>query len=189
VHESSVLFFGFQHLRRNAMSKKPEKTEQSNKNAVIAIKNTPDDALSVAKALTNCLATTYVLAIETLGCHWNVTGKQFVSLHALFEEHYKELLEASDVIAERVRALGFPCPSSLSTFSELSAIKQEKTTQRNAKSMCEMLLKHHRSASLEAKRVLQVAESASDDVTVDMMVARMTAHDKAAWMLAALLEE
>jgi starvation-inducible DNA-binding protein len=171
------------------MSKKAEKSSESSKNAVIAIKNTPSDALSVAKALSSSLATTYVLAIETLGCHWNVTGKQFVSLHALFEEQYKELLAASDIIAERVRALGFPCPSSLNAFSELSAIKEEKTTQRNAKSMCEMLLKHHRIASAEAKRVLEVAESAGDDVSVDMMVARITAHDKAAWMLAALLEE
>jgi len=39
----------------------------------------------VAEQLSNYLASTYTLYMKTLYYHWNVTGKQFNSLHTLFE--------------------------------------------------------------------------------------------------------
>ena len=38
-----------------------------------------------------------------------------------------------------------------------------------------------------AKETLDIAEAAGDDVTVDMMVERITIHDKTAWMLRSTL--
>jgi len=34
-------------------------------------------------------------------------------LHRMFEEQYQELFEAADLIAERIRALGYPAQASL----------------------------------------------------------------------------
>jgi starvation-inducible DNA-binding protein len=158
------------------MSKKMEKVEKINQSPSLAVE------------LSSCLSSTYVLAVQTLGCHWNVMGANFVSLHALFEAQYKELLAASDEIAERMRALGYVAPSSMGEFVKSSEIADE-TLPSSAKAMLKLLRKNNELASKVAGKVLTVAQEAGDEVTADIMIARMTEHDKAAWMLGALLAE
>ena len=41
---------------------------------------------------------------------WNVMGPMFQTLHLMFETQYNELALAVDLVAERIRALGFPAP-------------------------------------------------------------------------------
>lgn len=142
----------------------------------------------VAKALSSFLASTYTLYMKTLYYHWNVTGKQFTSLHELFEGQYEELHEAGDEMAERIRALGHFTPGTYKAFGKLSAIEEDDELPENAEAMVQNLLADNELASQEARKVLKVAESAEDEVSVDMMVARMATHEEAAWMLRATLE-
>ena len=65
---------------------------------------------TMAKAVTAVLADTYALYFKTHVYHWTVTGPRFHDLHALFELQYNELWAATDVIAERIRALGVVAP-------------------------------------------------------------------------------
>ena len=51
------------------------------------------------------LASCYGFAIKAQNFHWNVTGPNFGSLHSLFETQYNDLAQASDDIAERMRAI------------------------------------------------------------------------------------
>lgn len=142
----------------------------------------------VAKELSGFLASTYTLYMKTLFYHWNVTGSNFVGLHKLFEEHYQELHLAGDELAERVRALGHMTPGTYREFSQMSKVKEDDKLPRDSKVMVENLMKSHEACSLEARSVLKVAEECGDEVTTDMMVARMGFHDKTAWMLRATLE-
>jgi starvation-inducible DNA-binding protein len=64
----------------------------------------------IAEGLSKVLADTYTLYLKTHNYHWNVTGPMFQTLHLMFETHYNELWIAVDLIAERIRALGFPAP-------------------------------------------------------------------------------
>jgi len=56
--------------------------------------------------------------------HWNVKGQQFNSLHYMFMTQYTEQWNALDVIAERIRALGYPSPGTYKDFSTLATIKE-----------------------------------------------------------------
>ncbi len=141
----------------------------------------------VAKALSGFLASTYTLYLKTQNFHWNVTGEHFVSLHSLFEEQYTELRDAIDELAERIRALGHVSPGSFREFTALSVIEEEEVQPVDAMAMVKALLHNHEQASQEARKVLEVAEAVSDEVTVDMMIERMTIHDKTAWMLRSIL--
>lgn len=142
----------------------------------------------VAKALSTFLASTYTLYMKTLYYHWNVTGQQFHSLHALFEGQYEDLHAAGDALAERVRALGHFTPGTFKAFGELSAIQEDAELPTSARMMVSNLLEDNETASQEARKVLKAAEKAEDEVTVDMMVARMSVHEEAAWMLRSTLE-
>ena len=67
-----------------------------------------DQRKTIADGLGRMLADTYVLYGKTHGFHWNVTGPMFNTLHLMFMEHYTELWNALDEIAERIPVpLGF----------------------------------------------------------------------------------
>ena len=98
-----------------------------------------------------------------------------------------ELALAVDEIAERIRALGHFAPGSYSQFAELASIKEE-TGVPKAEDMIKQLVEGHEAVARTARKVLPKAQEADDEATVDLLVGRMSVHEKTAWMLRALLE-
>src|SRR6476659_2656441 len=84
------------------------------------------DRRSIVDGLSRLLADSYTLYLKTHNHHWNVTGPMFQTLHLMFETQYNELALAVDLIAERIRALGFPAPGTYAEFTKLSSIKEPK---------------------------------------------------------------
>src|SRR5919197_211321 len=85
------------------------------------------DGQRVADALSNVLADTFVLYLKTHNFHWNVTGPMFQTLHSMFEEQYNELWTAGDLIAERIRALGFFAPGTYKKLPRLPSFQKENS--------------------------------------------------------------
>jgi len=141
----------------------------------------------IAASLSKLLADTYTLYLKTQGFHWNVTGPRFHDLHKLFEEQYNELAGANDEIAERIRALGVKAPASYSEFKKLASISEE-TGVPAANEMIRQLLADNRSAVRAAETVVEVADEHDDVGSADLATQRVRAHEKAAWMLDALLQ-
>lgn len=141
----------------------------------------------IAKSLSRLLAETYTLYLKTHKYHWNVTGPMFQSLHLMFEEHYNALALAVDELAERIRVLGVKAPGSYSEFAELSAVKDDASTDTTANKMIENLLKDHELVTRTAKEVQTVIEGANDEGTNSLLGARIEFHEKTAWMLKSLL--
>ncbi|MGB7405741.1 MAG: DNA starvation/stationary phase protection protein [Pacificimonas sp.] len=137
----------------------------------------------VGKELGKVLADSYTLYLKTHNFHWNVKGPHFHALHNLFEEQYTELAEAVDDIAERIRALGETAPGSYRQFGNLNSIDEAPDTPPDALVMADQLAQDHEAVAQTCRNLLPVAEGADDEVSVDMMIGRMTVHDKAAWML------
>lgn len=146
------------------------------------------DRESIAKGLSRFLADTYTLYLKTHNFHWNVTGPMFQTLHLLFMDQYNETWMAVDLIAERIRALGFPAPGSYGEFAELSSIKDSEGSPK-AKDMILQLIEGQETVVRTARSVFPVAEKAGDQPTLDLLTQRMQIHEKNAWMLRSLLEE
>ncbi len=142
----------------------------------------------IVEGLSRLLADTYTLYLKTHNFHWNVTGPMFQTLHAMFEEHYNELAEAVDEIAERIRTLGFLAPGTYSEFSRLASI-EESTGDLKANEMIRLLVEGHQTVARTAREAFPVAEKANDAPTIDLLTRRMEVHEKTAWMLRSLLEE
>ena len=141
----------------------------------------------IAGGLSRVLADSYTLYLETHNFHWNVTGPMFQTLHLMFEAQYNELALAVDLIAERIRALGFPSPGTYKQFSELSAIKEQSGVPK-AQDMIRLLVEAHETVARTAREVFKAADGASDQPTCDLLTQRMQVHEKTAWMLRSLLE-
>jgi starvation-inducible DNA-binding protein len=136
----------------------------------------------VSEELGHFLADTYALYLKTQNFHWNVTGPLFYTLHKMFEEQYLELASAVDEIAERIRSLGGYTPASFSQFSQLTSLKEEKE-KVEAVTMIEKLLKDHETLAQHAMHLIETAQSADDEGTADLLIQRLKAHEKFAWML------
>ena len=141
----------------------------------------------IALGLSRVLADTYTLYLKTHNFHWNVTGPMFQTLHLMFEGHYNELALAVDLVAERIRALGFPAPGSYGKFVELSTIKDEAGVPK-APDMIRLLVEGHETVARTSRQVFKAASEASDQPTCDLLTQRMQVHEKTGWMLRSLLE-
>lgn len=142
---------------------------------------------AVLGELSVLLASSYTLYLKTQNYHWNVTGPMFTTLHTLFETQYTELAAANDEIAERIRALDAFAPGSLAEFSKLSVVKEARG-RSTAKEMIQTLVADQRAVARAAHEVIDAAEKAGDQATVDLGTRRVNIHEKNAWMLQSHLE-
>ena len=112
----------------------------------------------------------------------------FQTLHLMFETHYNELALAVDLVAERIRALGFPAPGHVQGVRRSSPRSRRTTACRKAEDMIRRLVEGHETVARTAREVFTAAEGASDQPTCDLLTQRMQVHEKTAWMLRSLLE-
>jgi starvation-inducible DNA-binding protein len=140
----------------------------------------------IAQGLSKLLADTYTLYLKTHNFHWNVTGPMFRTLHLMFEEQYNELALAVDLIAERIRALGFPAPGTYKEFAALSSIGEEDGVP-SAEEMIRKLVEGQEAVVRTARSLFATVDQANDEPTADLLTQRMQVHEKTAWMLRSLL--
>ena len=145
------------------------------------------DRAKIVKGLSGLLADSYTLYLMTHNFHWNVTGPQFNSLHAMFMGQYTEQWNALDLIAERIRALDFPAPGTYREFASLSSIREVEGVP-SATEMIRHLVAAQEATARTARQLFPLVDKASDQPTADLLTQRLNVHEKTAWMLRSLLE-
>ena len=135
-------------------------------------------------ALTNAVADTYRLLINTQTLHWNVQGPLFYSVHMITESQYEDLFKAIDVLAERARILGFPvqdvlkrvAPKSDSDFLNVNAQLKDQIAS---------LAKSNEQIANQFRAIAERASQIGDVRTADLLSERVGIHEENAWMLKA----
>lgn len=143
---------------------------------------------TIAEGLSRLLADSYTLYLMTHKFHWNVTGPMFNTLHQMFMAQYSEQWTALDLIAERIRALGFPAPGTYREFGALASITEVEGNPK-ATQMVEHLVAAQEATARTARALFPLVEEANDQPTADLLTQRLDVHEKTAWMLRSLLEE
>ncbi len=143
---------------------------------------------AIAEGLSALLADSYTLYLMTHNFHWNVKGPQFNSLHQMFMVQYTEQWNALDMIAERIRSLGFPAPGTYKAFVGLASIKEVEGVP-GADDMVRHLVAAQEATARTARRLFPIVNDANDQPTADLLTQRLDVHEKTAWMLRSLLEE
>lgn len=170
-----------EHRSSRARSTAPARTSLS-----IDIGIEPGARRRVAAGLADVLADSYTLYLKTHAFHWNVEGPMFNTLHDMFMTQYTELWNALDLIAERIRALGFPAPGTYRELARRSSIAETEGVPE-ALEMVRLLTKGHEAVARTVRRVLELADDADDDASEDLLTQRLQVHEKTAWMLRSLL--
>jgi len=103
-------------------------------------------------------------------------------------DQYTEQWNALDIIAERIRSLGFAAPGTYKQFVKLASIKEVEGVPK-AKEMIQLLVDAHEAVARTARSIYVVVDEANDQPTADVLTQRLDVHEKIAWMLRSLLEE
>jgi starvation-inducible DNA-binding protein len=101
---------------------------------------------------------------------------------------YTEQWNALDIIAERIRALGYPAPGTYKEFVKLATIKEVEGVPK-ATDMIRHLVSAQEATARTAREMFLLVDAANDQPTADLLTQRLDVHEKTAWMLRSLLED
>ena len=141
---------------------------------------------TLVDALNLVLADSYALFLKTQNYHWHFTGANFMSVHEMLEEFYRDLLNAVDDFAERIVILGAKAPA---TFAELSDRKTLADGNSSASGQ-QMLQQLHNDQGLLVEtlyKALKIAQGCNDEASIGLLSERISVHEKHQWMLRAHL--
>lgn len=131
----------------------------------------------------NVLLADYHLYYQKLrNFHWNVIGKNFFDLHEKFEELYDDAKLKVDEIAERILTLRYTPISNLTDYLKTSNLKESKADLTDYE-MIETLLKDHGTLLKQMRSVVETADKAGDEGTIDLIGAYIRELEKTSWML------
>ncbi len=133
-------------------------------------------------ALNRQTANWSLLYVKLHHYHWYVSGSQFFTLHAKFEELYNEATGYVDALAERLLAIGGLPASSMTQYLALSEL-QEARGGEDAKAMVTELVKDFTAVAEELQGVITAAEQLSDQPTADLLIGIRSSVEKHVWML------
>ena len=138
--------------------------------------------LPVVTELNVLLADYHVYYQKLRNYHWNILGKNFFELHKQFEKMYDDTKVKIDEVAERIVTLNYHPISKLSDYIEISKIK-ESGPLLSDKEMVSNLINDHRILLDQLNKVIDRADKASDEGTIDLIGAYIRELEKSTWML------
>ncbi len=143
----------------------------------------------VVDHLNELLANYHIHYQKLRGCHWNVKGTNFFTLHVKFEELYTEALTTIDELAERILTLGKPPYSTFNDYITNSKLKEMDTVGVSDKDLVRALIADMASLIELERRILDITADAGDDGTNDMVNRFMQYKEKNTWMLRSFVNE
>ena len=146
-----------------------------------------DGKTKLSESLNQVLADTYALMSLTHLAHWNVEGPGFFALHTAFQAQYEDMFTASDDVAERIRALDAYAIGGLSTLAA-KAKMPEFAPPLAQNGYVQHLIAGHEKVVADAGRARDIAGEAKDPESEDLMIQRISVHEKALWMLRSFLK-
>lgn len=138
--------------------------------------------LPIVTELNVLLADYHVYYQKLRNFHWNILGKNFFDLHNKFEEMYNDTRIKIDEVAERIVTLKYHPISKLSDYIEVSKIK-ESSPLLTDKEMVESVIFDHKILLEQLSKVVDRANKASDEGTIDLMGGYIRDLEKSTWML------
>ena len=131
----------------------------------------------------NILLADYHLYYQKLrNFHWNILGKNFFDLHVRFEEMYDDTKIKIDEIAERIITLKYHPISNLSDYLENARIKESSPLMTDVE-MVKTIVGDHKILIEQLSKVIDRADKAKDEGTIDLIGAYIRELEKSTWML------
>lgn len=143
----------------------------------------------VVENLHDLLANYHIYYQNLRGCHWNIKGPHFFTLHAKFEELYNAAITTIDELAERILTLGKDPESRYSVFNKQSEIDEINTVGMKDTDMVKAIVENLSVLIGLERDLLTITSEANDEGSNDMVNAFMQFNEKQNWMLRSFVKK
>lgn len=137
----------------------------------------------IVDLLNDLLANYHIHYQKLRGCHWNVKGPHFFTLHIKFEELYTNAQLTIDELAERILTLGKSPYSTFADYIKVSKLKEVNTIGMKDSAMVETILDDFTGLIELEREIMDTTAEAGDDGTNDLINKFMQFKEKNNWML------
>ncbi len=137
----------------------------------------------IVDQLNDLLANYHIHYQKLRGCHWNIKGPHFFTLHIKFEELYSNAQQTIDELAERILTLGKSPYSTFSDYIKISKIKEANTIGMKDSEMVSAVLDDFSNLIELEREIMTTTAEAGDDGTNDLVNKFMQFKEKNTWML------
>ena len=138
---------------------------------------------SVADALNALLADSFALYLKTKNFHWHVSGPHFRDYHLMLDDQATQILETTDVIAERVRKIGATTLRSIGHVSRLQRIKDNDADFVAPKDLLNELHTDNLKFVEALREAKEVVSAAGDNATESLIDDWTDFAEQRAWFL------
>jgi starvation-inducible DNA-binding protein len=135
-------------------------------------------------ALNQLLADTITLKDLYKKHHWQVSGHTFYQLHLLFDKHYEEQAELTDLIAERIQLLGGVSIAMAPDVAQETRIPRPPRDREEVPVQISRLLAAHQLIIKDAREQADKASDAGDEGTNDLLISDvLRTNELQAWFV------
>jgi starvation-inducible DNA-binding protein len=138
----------------------------------------------LAGNLQQLLADLIALHLQGKQAHWNVIGHNFRDLHLQLDEIVDAARESSDVIAERMRALGATPDGRAATVAKTATVPEFPAGEKDVATVVDLITARLYAAAGTARTIHDQVD-AEDPSTADLLHAIIDELEKEAWMISA----
>lgn len=133
--------------------------------------------------LNDLLANYHIHYQKLRGCHWNVKGSHFFTLHVKFEELYTNAQLTIDELAERILTIGKSPYSTFNDYLKISKLKEIHTIGMKDTDMVLAIMDDFSKLIEMEREIMALASDAGDEGTSDLINKFMQFKEKNNWML------
>jgi len=142
---------------------------------------------SVAAALNPLVADAFALYVKIKNFHWHVSGAHFRDYHLLLDKHAEQVLEMTDVLAERSRKLGQTTVHSISEISRLQRVPDDDRPFVEPIEMMRALITDNQDLGQRMRRAHQVCEEAGDFASTSILENFIDDTERRTWFLSEIV--
>lgn len=138
---------------------------------------------TIANVLNPLVADAFALYVKAKNFHWHMSGSHFRDYHLLLDEQADQIFAMVDVLAERVRKLGFKTIHSISEISKLQNIKDDNDAFVTPKDMMKRLLKDNKDFTDRMRKAHEICDKYDDVATASLLENFIDETERRVWFL------
>jgi starvation-inducible DNA-binding protein len=139
---------------------------------------------SLSSNLQLVLADLVELHLQGKQAHWNIVGSNFRDLHLLLDEIVSAARDASDTIAERMRALRAVPDGRAETVSATTSLPSLPSGEINTREAVELMAARLTAVATRARSVHDAVDE-QDPTSADLLHQVIETTEKFAWLMGA----
>lgn len=136
---------------------------------------------NVSIALNKLLADLHLVYGHLHALHWNVTGREFFTVHRELQSMYEEVAEFIDDTAERILILGHRPATRFKDYLDLSSLEEIESRSYTPEESAALVMKDIAHLIARLRELIELSGEHNDEGTADFLIGIIRSLEKQNW--------